>query len=163
MKNIFYILVSASLLFSCSKPYGEANFRCRIDGKEFVPGTKFIHAKYVPYASNTSTLYVSGRKLAKILPAGLDGKVTLFEELPMHADSVGRAMTFPVSKIFAYENDKSKKEYEADLTQPNQIIIDYYNPVKGGGVKGTFYLTAKEKGGSETLQITDGFFDVTFD
>lgn len=162
MKTIFISTICALLFFSCSESYNDANFRCKINGEEFVPSKDFIHARYVPYSSNVSTVTLSGHKIAKFIPAGLDGKMELYD-IDMHPDSVAKTIKFKKTSTFYYKNDKSEKIYRTDLNQPNGIIFETYEPTKGGVVKGTFFLTAKEENGAEVLQITDGFFDLKFE
>lgn len=163
MKKLILFFALALCLFSCQKPYEEADFRCLINGKEFVASNKFIHASFVPYPSNYSTLYVSGRKMEILIPKGLDGRVNVLEEFMIHSDSIGTTMKFKDDNEFEYSNDASKKVYNVDISKPNGLTILEYIMTKDGYVKGTFFLTAKEKGGTEILNITDGYFNAKFE
>ncbi len=156
MKNILLFLVLLLPLSGCdcsTEPSLEERFSCKVDGKLFVAapdGTGLW-----PVRNVTIEHYNSGAEPSRFLSVGASSDDTTgIYGISFACDSVMKINTpYPILKSGGV--DEYRGAIFSTILQGTLTL----SQLNGGVIAGTFNFTAKERGGTRIVTVTDGRFN----
>jgi hypothetical protein len=156
MKRIITLLLfafSAAYLSGCQEKFEDAKYRCKINGKDFIPGNELIQFTYTENQNN-DRIRIRGTALATGIVTGNPyGELEI--QFSFNDDSIGTTQ-LAYDAVF-YGNNEWDKTFRSSSDDPGSVTITSLDKA-GKRVTANFELTAYADDGS-TLTITDGFFD----
>lgn len=149
----FLALTVIILLGGCEK-FEDAKYRCKINGKDFIPGKELIQFDYTENPGNDRIL-IRGTALAtsklKKNPYGEFEIEFSFNDTTLAPIQLGYDIVF-------YGNNEWDKTYRSSETDPGTLTITSLDKTSKR-VTANFELTAYADDDGSTLSITEGFFD----
>ena len=165
MKKIRLLLAAGITVFlvsSCKKDnWEDAQFRCKVNGKEFIATEKFANANMEFNTGQPNVLRVSGTRLNNFIEKKkLDGEMKL-NGMSFYDNEIGMELEGG-SQFFYFGNTNLDQTLRSNntLSRGKYIIQSIDQDAKK--VKGTFALTAYDESGG-VYEITEGFFDVKYE
>ena len=155
MKHILplWALAAAVSFTGCTEKFEDAKYRCKINGKDFIPGNELIQFDYTENQGN-DRIRIRGTALATaILGNNPYGELEI--QFSFNDDSIGTT-ALAYDAVF-YGNNEWDKTYRSSADDPGSITITSLDKI-AKRVTANFELTAYADDGS-TLTITEGFFD----
>lgn len=155
MKKFFPIIVLAigALFSGCKEDFEDAKFRCKINGKDFIPNKDLID---FDYTENSGDDHIRIRGTA--LSTGIIGNDPYGEfEIEFSFDDSNPGTVELGYDVVYYGNNEWDKTFRSSATDPGTLTITSLD-VSGKRITATFELTLYADGG-ETLSVTEGFFD----
>jgi hypothetical protein len=155
MNKLFSILLLSTILIisGCAEDFDDAKYRCKINGKNFVPSKDLIQFDYTENAGN-DRIRIRGTALAtsqlKKEPYGEFEIEFSFNDTALVPIELGYDIVY-------YGNNEWDKTFRSSATDPGTLTITSLDKT-AKRVTANFELTAYADDGS-TLSITDGFFD----
>lgn len=154
-----YLLISitslafAILLNGCTEDFEDAKYRCKINGKDFIPQKDLIDFSYTENQGD-DRIRIRGTALS----TGIIGNDPYGEfEIEFSFDDDNLGTVELGYDIVYYGNNEWDKTFRSSATDPGTLTITSLDK-SGKRVTATFELTLYADGG-ETLSVTDGFFD----
>ncbi|MGB0916313.1 MAG: hypothetical protein ACPGU4_01880 [Flavobacteriales bacterium] len=157
MKKIFALLLlpTALLVSGCADDFDDAKYRCKINGKDFIPGNELIQFDYTENAGK-DRIRIRGTALATSLLSGdphgeleiqfsFNDTATSFEPVELAYDAV------------FYGNNEWDKTFRSSSDDPGTVTITSLDKA-AKRVTANFELTLYADDGS-TLSVSEGFFD----
>ncbi|MCF8459497.1 MAG: hypothetical protein K9G46_02145 [Flavobacteriales bacterium] len=155
MKKIFFsLLLPSVLIFSgCTEDFEDAKYRCKINGKDFIPSKDLIQFDYTENVGN-DRIRIRGTALAT---SQLSNNPYGEFEIQFSFNDTALAPVELGYDIVYYGNNEWDKTFRSSATDPGTLTITSLDKT-AKRVTANFELTAYADDGS-TLTITEGFFD----
>lgn len=154
MKNALVpiIIFTISLFSSCEK-FEDAKYRCKINGKDFIPSSELIQFDYTENPGN-DRIRIRGTALATaIVNKNPYGELEI--EFSFN-DTAIAPVELAYDAVF-YGNNEWDKTYRSSADDPGTITVTSLDKA-AKRVTANFELTLYADDGS-TLTVTEGFFD----
>ena len=154
-----YLLISitslafAILLNSCTEDFEDAKYRCKINGKDFIPQKDLIDFSYTEGQGNDQ-IRIRGTALS----AGVIGNDPYGEfEIEFSFDETNPGTVELGYDVVYYGNNEWDKTFRSSADDPGSLTITSLD-LTDKRITANFELTLYADGG-ETLSVTEGFFD----
>jgi len=149
-------LVLAVFASGCKEDFDDAKFRCKINGKEFVPNKDLIDFDYTENSGNDH-IRIRGTAVS----TGVFDKKPYGElELEFSFDDANPGTVELGYDVVYYGNNEWDKTFRSSSDNPGTLSITSFD-ASGKRIIATFELTLYADGG-ETLTVTEGFFDLSW-
>lgn len=147
------VLLAIVLLSSCTEKFEDAKFRCKINGKDFIPGNELIQFTYTENQNN-DYIRIRGTSLATAkLNKNPYGELEIkffFNDVTLDPAPLSYDAVF-------YGNNEWDKTYRSSASDPGTVVVTSLDKT-AKRVTANFELTLYADD-STTLVITEGFFD----
>lgn len=155
MKRLLLLsaLAAATALTGCKEDFEDAKYRCKINGKNFIPNEGLIDFDYTEQQGD-DRIRIRGTALATSIVSG-DPYGELEIQFSFN-DTALTAVELGYDRVF-YGNNEWEKTYRSSADDPGTLTITSLD-LDEKRVTANFELTLYADDGS-TLLVTDGFFD----
>ena len=155
MKHVLPLLLLASTLFvsGCTEKFEDANYRCKINGKDFIPSKDLIQFTYTENTGN-DRIRIRGTALAT---SQLNNNPYGELEIEFSFNDTNLAPVQLGYDIVYYGNNEWDKAFRSSQNDPGTLTITSLDK-QAKRVTANFEITLYADDGS-TLVVTDGFFD----
>ena len=146
-------MLAVVFLSGCAEKFEGAKYRCKINGKDFIPSSELIQFDYTENQNN-DYIRIRGTSLATaILNKNPYGELEIkffFDDVTLDPSPLSYDAVF-------YGNNEWDKTYRSSASDPGTVVVTSLDKVNKR-VTANFELTLYADDGS-TLVVTDGFFD----
>ena len=155
MKNILALLLLASTygLSGCVEKFEDAKYRCKINGKDFIPGNELIQFDYTENTGN-DRIRIRGTALAT---SQLSNNPYGELEIQFSFNDTALAPIQLAYDAVFYGNNEWDKTFRSSADDPGTVTITSLDKT-AKRVTANFELTLYADDGS-TLVVSEGFFD----